>query len=115
MLATITRIDDHSPRCTKRHCIAIGCERHVKHELSMCRVHWSRVPLELQREIRHEWRHGQADDGSVSAGYQLALARAINVVAAKEHRPVHHWFMGVDLLHASGVCQPPIARLEQAV
>lgn len=101
--AAVDGPDRHPRWCSRNHCRASGCTKHVKPVELMCPAHWRLVPQDLRLRLATTYR-----GTGLTPAWQIAAERAINAVALKEHRPARHWFRGVDLLHPSGVCAPAV-------
>jgi hypothetical protein len=68
-------------------CHAIGCERAVKPELLMCRLHWFMVPARLRVAVLRTYRTGQCDDKQPSREWLAAALAARNAVYELESKP----------------------------
>lgn len=68
-------------------CHAEGCEKAVRPELLMCRLHWFMVPMSLRVRVLRAYRLGQCDDKQPSADWITAARAAINAVAELERKP----------------------------
>jgi hypothetical protein len=68
-------------------CHAEGCDKSVRPELLMCRLHWFMVPARLRRLVLLHYRRGQCDDRQPSSDWLAAARAAINAVAELEKRP----------------------------
>lgn len=58
-------------------CHARGCLVRVKPEMLMCRMHWLRVPGQIQRAVWRAYRVGQCDDKNPSEAWHEAAIAAI--------------------------------------
>jgi hypothetical protein len=54
----------------------------------MCRRHWAKVPLTLQRMVHAKYRRGQCDDKQPSREWHQAASAAIASVALQEGYPI---------------------------
>lgn len=64
-------------------CHAHGCQVPVPPKMFMCRPHWRRLPMRLQRAIWVEYRSGQEIDKIASVRYMAVQQHAIGVLAFK--------------------------------
>lgn len=62
-------------------CQASGCARTIPHGMLMCKIHWYRVPLDIQRRV---WRHFKPGAAKQSDEHRQAVRDAIQAVAQRE-------------------------------
>jgi hypothetical protein len=72
-------------------CKAPGCAIEVGTDKLMCRSHWARVPVEIQRRVNHHWRRYNgaefaADKIEALQNYRKATDDAIRAVAEESVR-----------------------------
>lgn len=67
-------------------CAANGCAAKVDRRYLMCRRHWARVPIAIQRLVYRHFRPGQLEDLRPSRPWYEAAADAVEAVARLEGR-----------------------------
>jgi uracil-DNA glycosylase family 4 len=88
-------------------CHALRCHVVVPPEQLMCRMHWSRVPREIQRRVWATYRKGQCEDRRPSKAWLEAADAAIAAVAALEKRaPIR-----VPLSSSAPLASTPVVAL----
>jgi len=70
----------------KHPCHAIGCTIEVPPRMLMCRVHWYKVPRELQRRVWATYVEGQEIRKDPTEEYMEASQAAIDAVNHIEKR-----------------------------
>jgi hypothetical protein len=72
------------PPVPEHTCHARSCREPVPPEMLMCRAHWRRVPLHIQRAVWRTYRPGQCEDKNPSWAWHQAADAAIGFVARAE-------------------------------